>query len=132
MAKAQAIQVQQKKELVSKEEKTIPAKHYIPLADIYETADALTLSLEVPGVEKKNLNIRLENDVLKIDAQIDFAKYEGSEPVYTEYNVGHFQRAFTLSSKIAQDKITAELNDGVLTVTLKKSKESTPRRIPLS
>src|ERR1700738_5161606 len=132
MAKAQAIQVQQKKELVSKAEKTIAAKHYIPLADIYETDDALTLSLEVPGVEKKNLNIRLENDVLKIDAQIDFAKYEGSEPVYTEYNVGHFQRAFTLSSKIARDKITAELNDGVLTVTLKKSKESTPRRIPLS
>jgi HSP20 family protein len=132
MAKAQAIEVQQKKELVSKEEKTIPAKHYIPPADIYETDDALTLILEVPGVEKKNLNIRLENDALKIDAQIDFAKYEGYEPVYTEYNVGHFQRAFSLSSKIDQDKITAELNDGVLTVTLKKSKEVTPRRIPLS
>ena len=132
MAKAQALEVQQKKELVAKEEKTIPAKHYIPLADIYETDDALTLSLEVPGVEKKNLNIRLENDVLKIDAQIDFAKYEGYEPVYTEYNVGHFQRAFTLSSKIDQDKITAELNDGVLTLTLKKSEEATPRRISLS
>jgi HSP20 family protein len=132
MAKAQALEVQQKKELVAKEEKTVPAKYYIPPADIYETDDALTVILEVPGVEKKNVNINLENDVLKIDAQIDFAKYEGYEPVYTEYNVGHFQRAFTLSSKIDQDKITADFNDGVLTLTLKKSKEATPRRISLS
>jgi HSP20 family protein len=131
MAKAQALEVQEKKELVSKEEKTVPAKYYIPSADIYETDDALSVILEVPGVEKSNLNISLENDVLKIDAQIDFAKYEGFEPVYTEYNVGHFQRAFTLSSKIDQDKITAELNDGVLALTLKKSKEATPRRIAL-
>jgi HSP20 family protein len=132
MAKAKALEIQRKKELVSKEEKTVPAKYYIPPADIYETDDALSVILEVPGVEKKNLDIKLENDVLRIDAQIDFGKYEGYEPVYTEYNVGHFQRAFTLSSKIDQDKITAELNDGVLTLTLKKSKEPTPRRISLS
>jgi HSP20 family protein len=132
MAKAQALEVQEKKELVSKEEKTVPAKYYIPPADIYETDDALSVVLEVPGVEKNNLNISIENDVLKIDAQIDFAQYEGYEPIYTEYNVGHFQRAFTLSSKIDQDKIAAELNEGVLTLTLKKSKEATPRRIALS
>jgi HSP20 family protein len=132
MANAQALEVQKKKELVAKEEKTVPAKYYIPPADIYETDDALTVILEVPGVEKKNVNINLENDVLKIDAQIDFSKYESHEPIYTEYNVGHFQRAFALSSKIDQDNITAELNDGVLTLTLKKSKEATPRRISLS
>jgi HSP20 family protein len=132
MAKSQTLEVQQKRELVSKEEKTVPARYYVPAADIFETDDALTLILEVPGVEKKNLNVKLENDVLQIDAQIDFAKYEGYEPVYTEYNVGHFQRAFALSSKIDQDKISAELNDGVLTLTLKKSKEATPRRISLS
>jgi HSP20 family protein len=132
MAKEQPLEVQQKKELISKEEKTVPAKYYIPPADIYETDDAMTVILEVPGVERKNLNIVLENDSLKIDAHIDFAHYEGCEPVYTEYNIGHFQRAFTLSSKIDQDKITAELNDGVLTLTLKKSKEATPRRISLN
>jgi len=132
MAKAQALEVQEKKELVSKEEKTVPAKYYIPPADIYETDDALSVVLEVPGVEKKNLNISLENDVLKIDAQIDLAQYEGYEPIYTEYSVGHFQRAFTLSSKIDQDKISAELTDGVLTLTLKKLKEAKPRRIALN
>jgi HSP20 family protein len=132
MAKAQALEVQEKKELVSKEEKTVPAKYYIPPADIYETDDALSVVLEVPGVQKNNLNISLENDVLKIDAQIDLTQYEGYEPIYTEYGVGHFQRAFTLSSKIDQDKITAELNEGVLTLTLKKSKEAKPRRIALS
>ncbi len=132
MAKAQALEVQEKKELVSKEEKTVPAKYYVPPADIYETDDALTVILEVPGVEKENLNIGLENDVLKIDAAIDFAKYEGYEPVYTEYSIGHFQRAFTLSSKIDRDKITAELADGVLTLALMKVKEAKARRIALS
>ena len=132
MAKAQALEVQEKKELLSKEEKTVPAKYYIPPADIYETDDALSVVLEVPGVEKNNLNISLENDVLKIDAQIDLAQYEGHEPIYTEYSVGHFQRAFTLSSKIDQDNISAELTDGVLTLTLKKLKEAKLRRIALS
>jgi HSP20 family protein len=132
MAKAQALEVQQKKELVSKEEKTVPARYFVPPADIYETDEALTVVLEVAGVEKKNLDIKLENDVLRLDAQIDLGKYDGFEPVYTEYNIGHFQRAFALSSKIDQDGISAELEDGVLTLTLRKAKEAMPRRIPLS
>jgi len=53
------------------------------------------------------------------------------EPVYAEYNVGHFTRAFTLSNKIDQEGISAELADGVLTLTLKKSKAALPRRIDI-
>jgi HSP20 family protein len=132
MAKPQTLEVQQKKELVSKEEKTVPARYFVPPADIYETAEALTVVLELPGVEKKNLDVKLENDVLRIDAQIDLGKYEGYEPVYTEYNIGHFQRAFTLSGKIDQNGITAEFIDGVLTLTLKKAERAMPRQIPLS
>jgi HSP20 family protein len=132
MAKPQTLEVQQKKELVSKEEKTVPGRYFVPPADIYETAEALTVVLELPGVEKKNLDVKLENDVLQIDAQIDLGKYEGYEPVYTEYNIGHFQRAFALSGKIDQNGITAEFNDGVLTLTLKKAEKAMPRRISLS
>ena len=131
MAQSQALEPREKKELVSKEEKTVPARYYVPNTDIHETEDALTVFMELPGVEKKDLSIDLENDTLRVDARIDFSKYEGLDPLYTEYNVGHFTRAFTLSSKIDQQQISAQLEDGVLTLTLKKSQEAMPRKIAI-
>jgi HSP20 family protein len=131
MARSQSLEVQEKKELVSKEEKTVPARYYVPNSDIYETEDALTVVMEVPGVEKKDIDVHLENDVLRVEGRIDFGKYEGLEPLYTEYNVGHFARTFTLSSKIDQQQISAQLEDGVITLTLKKAHEAAPRRIAI-
>jgi HSP20 family molecular chaperone IbpA len=131
MAKSQELSVQQKKELASKEEKTVPARYYVPYTDVYETDGALTLVMEVPGVEKKDISVQLENDVLRVEGRIDFSKYEGLEPVYAEYNVGHYARGFTLSDKVDQDGISAELADGVLTLTLKKAKAALPRRIAI-
>jgi HSP20 family protein len=129
MARSQALEVQEKKELVSKDEKTVPVRYYVPTTDIFETDDALTVVMELPGVEKQAIDVSVENDVLRIDARIDFTKYEGLEPLYTEYAVGHFARSFTLSNKIDQQQIGAQLDDGVLTLTLKKAKEALPRRI---
>jgi HSP20 family protein len=131
MAPAQELTVRDKKELVSKEEKTVPGRHYIPYADIYETDDALCVVMEMPGVERANLDVALENDVLRVDGQIDFFKYEGMEPVYTEYSIGHYTRSFTLSNKIDRERISAQLDDGVLTLTLPKAKEAEPRRISI-
>ena len=88
--------------------------------------------MEIPGVEKKDVEINLENDTLRVEARIDYGKYDGLDPLYAEYNVGHFTRSFTLSSKLDQDKIGAELTDGVLTLTLKKAKEALPRRIAIN
>jgi HSP20 family molecular chaperone IbpA len=88
--------------------------------------------MEIPGVEKKDVEVTLENDVLQIEGKIDFTKYEGLEPVYAEYNVGHFSRAFTLSNRIDRDGIGADLENGVLTLTLRKAKQAMPRRISLS
>jgi HSP20 family protein len=131
MAEKQEMAVRDKKELVSKEEKTVPGRYFLPYADIYETEEALCVVMEMPGVEKKRLNVALENDVLRVDGQIDFANYENMEPVYTEYNVGHYARSFTLSNKIDQEKISAQLEDGVLTLTLPKAKQAQPRRISI-
>jgi HSP20 family molecular chaperone IbpA len=129
MAKSQDLEVQEKKELVSKDEKTAPARYYMPPTDIFETENALTVVMELPGVEKQAINVNVENDVLRVDARIDFGKYEGLDPLYTEYSVGHFARSFTLSNKIDQEQISAQLNDGVLTLSLKKVKEALPRQI---
>jgi HSP20 family molecular chaperone IbpA len=128
-ASNQELSVREKQELVTKEEKTTPGRYYVPYTDIYETDDALTMVMEMPGVEKKDVNISLENNLLRVEGQIDFSKYEGMEPVYAEYNVGHYVRSFALSDKIDQEKISAQLDDGVLTLTLPKAKESQPRRI---
>ena len=131
MANEPKLQVQEKKELAAKGEKTVPARYYVPATDIYETEEALTVVMEVPGVEREAIDVNIENDVLKVEAHIDFAKYEGLEPLYTEYNVGHFSRAFTLSNKIDQQRIGANVEDGVLTLTLPKAKEAQPRRIQI-
>jgi HSP20 family protein len=131
MARSQALEVQEKKELVSKEEKTVPGRYFVPNTDIFETENALVVVMEIPGVEKKDVEINLENDSLRVEARIDYGKYEGLDPLYTEYNVGHFTRAFALSSQIDREKIGAELDNGVLTLTLKKAKEAMPRRIAI-
>jgi HSP20 family protein len=131
MAQSQSLQPQEEKELVSKDETTVPVRYFVPTTDIFETEDALTVVMEVPGVSRDALDINLESDVLKIEAKIDPSKYEGMEPLYTEYNVGHFARSFTLSNKIDQQQISAKLEDGILTLTLNKAKEAMPRKISI-
>ena len=131
MADTHELSVRDKKELVGKGEKTVPGRFYVPYADISETEDSLSVVMEMAGVDKDNLSVNLENDVLRVEGKIDFAKYEGMEPVYTEYNVGHYARSFSLSNKIDQEKISAQLADGVLTLTLPKAKQAQPRRIAI-
>ena len=125
----QELQVQQKREVEKKQESTVPARTYLPTTDIFETEQALTVMMEMPGVDKQNVEVTVENDVLSVGGRIDFSKYEGLQPVYTEYNVGHYARSFQLSSKIDQGKITADLKDGVITLVLPKAEEVKPRKI---
>ena len=132
MANSQELAVREKQEVAQQEEKTIPGRYYVPAADIFETEEALTLMLEMPGVSKNNVDVQIENDVLRVEGKIDYQSYKEFEPVYTEYNVGHYARAFTLSNRIDRAAITAQVEDGVLTLTLPKSKEALPRRIAVN
>jgi HSP20 family molecular chaperone IbpA len=132
MSGTQEVAVREKQELAKQEEKTIPGRFFVPNADIFETEDAMMVILEMPGVEKKDIAVALEEDVLRVEGQIDFSKYNGLQPVYTEYNVGHYTRRFALSDKIDREAISAQVEDGVLTLTLPKLKEAKPRRITIS
>jgi len=127
----QELEVQRKKELASQQEKTIPARFYVPSTDIFETSDALNIVMEVPGVPKDALEVKVENDVLSVEARIEMTNYNGLEPVYTEYPVGHFARSFTLPEQVDQHNITAQLEDGVLKLTLNKRPETKPRLIAI-
>jgi HSP20 family protein len=129
MASAQELQVQKKREVEKKEETTIPARVFLPNADIYETPNELKVVLEMPGIEKSNVEINIEDGVLHVEGRLDLSKYSGLQPLYTEYNVGHYSRSFQLSSKIDQSKIGAEMKDGILSLTLPKAEEAKPQTI---
>jgi len=129
MASTQELQVQKKRELENKEEATIPARLFLPATDIYEADNDLTVILEMPGVEKDDVDIRVEDAVLTVEGRLDLAKYQGLQALYTEYNIGHYSRSFRLSSKIDQNKIAAEMKDGVLSLKLPKVEEAKPRTI---
>ena len=132
MANDHELQVQQKREVETKEESTMPARLFLPQTDIFETSEALTLVLEMPGVDKGSVEVKVENDVLNIEGRVDFSKYDGLQPLYTEYNVGHYARSFRLSSKIEQEGISAELRDGVMTLLLPKAEKAKARKIKVS
>ena len=129
MATAQELQVQKKREVEKKEETTIPARVFLPNADIYETPNELKVVLEMPGIERENVEIDIHDGVLRVQGRLDLSNYSGLQPLYTEYNVGHYARSFQLSSKIDQSKIGAEMKDGVLSLTLPKAEEAKPRTI---
>jgi HSP20 family protein len=132
MPSQQELQVQQKREVDKAQESTTPMRAFLPTTDIFETEGTLTVVLEMPGVDKSNVDVNVENGVLTIEGRINFDKYQGLQPVYTEYNVGPYRRSFRISSKVDQNKITAEMADGVITLVLPKAEEAKPQRIDVS
>jgi HSP20 family protein len=132
MAPAQELEVQPKRELEKRQESTTPVRSFVPNTDIFETEDALMVVMELPGVDREHTEITVEDNVLSVSGRIDFSKYEKLQPVYTEYNIGHFWRTFSLTpSSIDEQMISADMKDGVLTLTLTKAERIKPRRIQL-
>lgn len=132
MAIEQELQVQPKREAEKKQERTVPSAAFVPSTDIFETEQALTVIMEMPGVGRESVDVRVENDIVTIEGRIDFSKFEKMQPVYTEYNVGNYVRTFQLSSKIEQSGINASLKDGVMTLVLPKAEKAKPRKIAVS
>lgn len=102
---------------------------FTPLTDIYESTESIYVVCDVPGVQEKNIDISLENDVLTIIAYQDEEQYEGYQALYKSYDRGVFQRSFTLSQAIDKAKIKATVKQGVLKIELPKSEEVKPKKI---
>jgi HSP20 family molecular chaperone IbpA len=125
----QQVALQQKKELNPAEERTEAGRFFSPYTDIHETAAAVVVTMEMPGIDKSTVDIRVDKGVLTIKATVDAGKYATLRPIYSEYNVGNFIRTFTVSTKIDSGAISAKVVDGVLTVTLPKAAEAVAKRI---
>jgi HSP20 family protein len=132
MAAAKDLEVQKKRPVQSSEESTAPVNLFVPTTDIFETEDSLNVLVEMPGVEKGNVEISVKDRILTIEGRIDFQKYAGMNPVYTEYNIGNFHRRFSLSNKVDASKIRAEMRDGLLILTIPKSEEAKAHKIEVS
>jgi HSP20 family protein len=104
---------------------------YSPAVDILRTDDAIAIVADLPGVKKADLEIGIDDGVLTIAAPVADVETR-HKPVYREYGVGGYLRRFALSDKIDQAKITAELDGGVLTVTLPKAERLKPRKIAVT
>ncbi len=118
-----------KKQEVAAQEATRPGRSYVPSVDIAETADALWLWADVPGADEKSVEVRLENGVLSVEAVVAVGEYAELRPLYTEYNVGNWQRSFRVGEAIDLDRIRARVTDGVLEIELPKAAAARARRI---
>jgi HSP20 family protein len=125
----QEVAPREKRELTENQERTEAGKFFSPYTDIHETERAVVVSMEMPGVDKDSIDIRLDKGVLTVKGTIDSAKYEALRPIYSEYNVGNFVRTFTVSTKIDSAGISANVADGVLTIELPKAAEAVAKRI---
>lgn len=125
----QEVAPHEKRELAQAEERTEAGKFFSPYTDIHENERAVIVSMEMPGVDKNSIDIRLDKGVLTVKGNVDGTKYESLRPIYSEYNVGNFVRTFTVSTKIDSSAISATVADGVLTIELPKAAEAVAKRI---
>ncbi len=116
----------QKQELVEQDEteRTRDVRLYVPRVDIYETDQAIHLVADIPGADENTIEITLEKNILTIDADVQAERPKDYSLTYAEYGIGSFRRKFTLSNEIDQEKIVAEVKNGVLTLHLPKMEES--------
>ncbi|MDJ0763631.1 MAG: Hsp20/alpha crystallin family protein [Myxococcota bacterium] len=105
--------------------------YFSPTVDIYETDDAITLLADLPGVEKGNLDINVEDRQLTITGSVNDPE-KGLQSIYTEYGIGGYTRSFKLGDAIDPSKINAALKDGVLTLVLPKAEALKPRKIEIT
>lgn len=129
MVETKEIQAKEKQEMSVPAEQTTPGPVFTPAVDIFETEKEITLLADLPGVKSDDLNIDLRDNTLTLTGDVSPWEEAEENDLLIEYEIGRFYRQFTLSEVIDQDKIDAQLNDGVLRLILPKVEKATPRKI---
>jgi HSP20 family protein len=106
------------------------SRKLIPPVDIFETESGLAVVADLPGVEKEDVEVHVENDVLTLQGKPKTLL--PGEPHFREYQLQTFFRQFELGEAVDQDQIRAEMKNGVLTIYLPKTPARTPKKIAVA
>jgi HSP20 family protein len=117
---------------VSAVERTRSGKVFCPPVDIYERKNEIVLLADMPGVDPKTIDIMVEKNILSIKGEVFEQPPTSFELNYREYDSGDYQRSFTLSDTIDQNKIEAKYENGVLKLHLPKSENVKPKKIEVN
>lgn len=114
------------------DQKEVSLRTWVPPVDIRETEDSLVLKAELPGVKPDDVEIRVEDSTLYMKGERKFEKEVKEENFHrVERSYGTFSRSFSLPSSIDSDKVKAEYQNGILTLTMPKREESKPKTIKI-
>jgi HSP20 family protein len=126
------LKVRGKQEIATPAEQTRPGALFSPNVDIFENDQHITLLADLPGVTPENLNIDLRDNVLTLSGDVEAFESKDETDILVEYEIGKYFRQFTLSEVIDQNRIEAQVKDGVLRLILPKVEKATPRSIKVS
>jgi HSP20 family protein len=113
-------------------EKIRNVKTFVPRVDIYETKEAIYLIADMPGADEKTVDVELEKNILTISGRVENGKVKDYNLVFSEYEVGDYERQFTISDEIDRDKIKATVKQGVLRLELPKAEKVKPKKIAIN
>jgi len=121
----------QKTENVAATERIRNVKTFIPRVDIYENKESLFLMADMPGVDEKTIDIELEKNILTITGRAENGRIKDAAMMYSEYEIGDYERVFTLADEIDRDRIVATVKNGVLRLELPKAEKVKPKKIAI-
>ncbi len=113
-------------------ERTARSENWVPAVDVTESKDAYNLEADLPGLDKKDIKVSIEDGILSLkgERKVESTSTENGQRHY-ERRYGSFERSFRLPKGVDANKVDAQFDKGVLKVTLPKSEESKPKRIEI-
>jgi HSP20 family molecular chaperone IbpA len=103
----------------------------LPPVDVIEDGQGITLYADLPGVPKDKLTLHVEDDTLSIEGEVALAVPEGMQASHAEVHLPRYRRVFQLSKELDADKVTAELNHGVLKLRIPKAEHAQPKKVEI-
>ena len=114
-------------------DESLSSSSFAPAVDVYEDEHNVTLKIEVPGIEEKDIDVRIENNTLTVHGERKLEKEEKEENYRRiERRYGSFTRSFTLPTTVDTESVTANYEKGVLNVRLAKKAEAKPKQIKVN
>ena len=115
------------------QDETLSGSSFAPAVDVYEDEHNVTLKIEVPGIDEKDIDVRIENNTLTVHGERKIEKEEKEENYRrVERHYGSFTRTFNLPSTVDAEKVQADYDKGVLNITLPKKAEAKPKQIKVN